>query len=169
MPDAPDDDVFAELDDDDPDNTPLVKKLRSQLRSAQKDLKELSDLREENGKLKTSAVIKEAGLDLKPSQVTALLAAHGDKELTPDLLHETAVDLNWAEPKEDVPAEDLEATDRIAAATNGAATGRAATGSLTVADAASWPIDKQTRFMQQHPDKWEALKRGEPVQGVTNF
>lgn len=161
MPD--DDDLLADLDPDDPDNTPLVQKLRNKLRTQAKDLKELEDLRKENSDLKRSTVIKEAGLELKPSQVTALLAAHGDKDLTADLLRETAVDLGWAEPKQDVPAEDLAATDRITAATAGVTTAPSVAGSLTAADVGSWPMDKKVRFMNKHPDEWEALKRGEPI------
>lgn len=163
------DDLLADLDDDDPDNTPLVQRLRSALKARNKDLKELDDLRKENGELKRSSVIRDAGLELKPSQVTALLAAHGDKELTADLLHETAVDLGWAEPKQDVPPEDLEATDRIAAATTGAPTGRAATGTITAADVSDWPVDKIARFRDSHPAEFEALKRGEPVRGIAAF
>jgi hypothetical protein len=33
-------------------------------------------------------------------------------------------------------------------------------------DVAEWGIDKQLRFREQHPDEWEALKRGEEVTGI---
>lgn len=167
MPDDYDDDLDDDLDDD--DNTPLVRKLRAENKRLAKEAKEAKDLRAEIARRDREKVVAEAGLTLKPAQVTALLAAHGDKELTPDLIYATAVDLDWAQPKEaDVPSDDLDTHDRVAAASGGADLPSRNTGVVTPQDVAEWSTEKIQRFLRTHPDEFEALKRGEPVR-VANF
>jgi hypothetical protein len=44
---------------------------------------------------------------------------------------------------------------------------RPAPGTITPADFASWDMPRQRRFIKEHPEAYEALTKGQPVQGVS--
>lgn len=158
-----DDDLEEETDDD----SPLVKKLRSQLKESSKKAKRADELETELGDYKRKDAITGAGLKLNDRQVKALLAAH-DGEVTAEGLKATAIELGFAQKSQEDEEleEDLAAQERIAAAAAGGGQAPGATV-LTPADVAQWPVDKTMRFRQQHPVEFEALKRGEEVTGIT--
>lgn len=155
------DDLTAETDQD----SELVRKLRRQLRDTRKEAKRAADLEKELGDFRKEKAVKDAGLSLTTAQVRALLRDHTEegREMTAEALTATAVELGFVTPStEDVPAEDLDTEQAI---TTAQATGRPANsaGLLAPSDVAGWPVDKQMRFRKQHPDAFEALKRGEQV------
>jgi hypothetical protein len=160
-----DDDEYA---DDSDDDSNLVKRLRGELRKAQKAAKTGRDTETERDTLRRELAVYKAGLDLKPRQVAALFAAHEGDDMSPEALRATAVDLGWVEPEQD--GDDEQATEaaagheRISAAANGASPVQA--GAITPGDVVQWGVDKARRFMDEHPAHWESLKRGETVTGV---
>jgi hypothetical protein len=44
---------------------------------------------------------------------------------------------------------------------------RVGTGSISAENVAEWPADKTRRFMNEHPEAYEALLRGETVSGIS--
>lgn len=63
--------------------------------------------------------------------------------------------------------EEPPAAQRVAQQAAGAPGGRPGGAAITPADVASWPIDRTRRFMDEHPEAYDALLRGETVTGVT--
>lgn len=124
-PDLHDDDL--DLDDDDTgDDSPLVKKLRRQLKAANKKAAQVDELNAKVTQLEQGNVVRSADLKtpdgkaLSDKQVSALLKVH-DGELTPEALRATAVDLGFAAPPEPaVPPEELDTHQRVAEASAGA-------------------------------------------------
>lgn len=159
-----DDDLDLELDDLDPaDDTPLVRKLRAQLKKAGKQNR---DLTSKVQSYERTDAIREAGLNLTARQLKVLAREH-EGDITPEALKATAEELGWTVPDPEAEETDaeLDAIEQTTQAASGAKP-KAAGSTISVEEAASWPVDKQQRFMKQHPDAWEALKRGEEVRGI---
>lgn len=102
------------------------KEMRKQANRASKLDRENQRLAKELAELKVGGAIAQAGLaDLSGPQRVALLAAHGEQELSKDALLATARELGFAKPEAD-PAEDaardeaLDGVDRVRAASAGA-------------------------------------------------
>jgi hypothetical protein len=101
------------------------KKMRARANAAARLEKENADLRAGNATLTRQIAFASAGLALTDKQQAALLAAHGDAEMTADALKATAIELKFIEPDE--PDEQTAAREaalagqaRIAAAHQGA-------------------------------------------------
>lgn len=164
-----DDDQNLDGNDDGAGNSPTpedFKELRYNARQAGKLRKENESLSGENQRLKRELAFTRAGIgDLSPKQQAALLAAHGDSELTADALKATAVELGFAQAAPEANAED---TQRHAVAQAQAQIGQAQAGS-TPPDAVP---DRQTQILtaEQNGD-WDtamALK-AEQVASLAAF
>lgn len=155
--------LTTETDDDDD----LVRKLRRIAKTAGKRSKDRDDLAAENQKLKLDGLIGSAEIgDLNEFQRETLAEWAGRQDsVTPEVIHERAVALGWAEAKPDPAADDLDAHDDIADATRGAPAKGA--HQITPADAAGWGPQKLREFRTKHPDAFERLKAGETVSGIT--
>lgn len=121
MPDI-DDELFEERDTDNDD----IRRLRSRARSANKLERENAEMKGELEQLRRSTAFASAGLALTDKQQAALLAAHGDSELTADALKATAIELGFAQAQPDT-----EDQHRQAVAQAQAAVGAAQAGSRT--------------------------------------
>lgn len=157
-----------EVTQDDEPKTSGMKKLREDFETKSAELKTTATERDE---LARELALYKAGLgELGDKKVKALLAAH-EGELNPSDLKATAIALGFAEDDSEEEEQQQAATEaakgqaRLAAAQNGAG-GSQHNSVITAADVAAWPIDKQARFMKDHPNHWELLKRGEDVTGV---
>lgn len=111
-------DEYDDPDDGDPDESSVIRDLRAKARRTAAAEAERDALRKE-------LAIARTGLDLNEKQTKALLAAHGDGELTKEALLETAVDIKLAEPPAEtetpqVPPEDQQAHQQTREAFNGA-------------------------------------------------
>lgn len=107
-------------DDDLDDGTPLVRKLRRDLKEASKRAQRVDELETRLAAYESEQAVRAANLDgLNERQMKALLATH-EGDMTPDAIRQTAVDLGFAQPPEPaVTAEGQAAHERIAAATAG--------------------------------------------------
>lgn len=78
-----------------------------------------------------------------------------------ETIRSIAVDLGLAEPEFDEQAAEESAWRRA----DDIATGARVPGSgrVTPADVAGWPAAQRQRFRRDHPDQFEALKRGESI------
>lgn len=162
------DDDFDDLDlTDDPESDEHVrlskadvKRLRQAARRAGVAERELSDLRREKK-------VRDAGLNgLSPRQIATLAREVGDDD-GPEKLREIAVEFGWASPPE--PSAEQQQTDaevnahtQVAAIANGAEP-PAQRSSVKPEDINSWPVDKQMRLNELHPDLAESVLRGEPI------
>lgn len=160
------DDDELEDDDDEPE-VPAVRQMRTELKETKKRAKRADDLEKENKKLKQQLAFDGAGVELSDKKRQALEALLGDQEPSKDLVRSLAVEMGWAEPSQEEQElqHDLATQQRVGAASQGA--GQAGGGVITPSDVASWGVDKQVRFKQQHPVAHESLKRGEEVTGIT--
>lgn len=104
------------------------------------------------------------GITVKPS---ALRLPDDLDVLDEDKVREWAVEQGLAEPPPpDTPEEEAEAHERVVAAGAGAA-GTTPASTIKPEDTEEWSMEKRVAFKQQHPEAFEALKRGEPVSGIT--
>lgn len=117
-----DDDITEDEDDySEDEDSPLgrtVKTLRKELRKAQKELREAKEGSAAAEEARQEIALLRAGLDLKPSQIKALRAAH-EGEWTAEAVRATAEDIGFATPKEDNQQE-LAALGRMSEASRGA-------------------------------------------------
>lgn len=154
-----------DLDDENEQQAPAQPTSR-QLREAAKNAEKT---RAENVDLKQKLAVYEAGLgNLTPKQVKSVLA-NVEGEVTAEVLRATAVELAFIEEEDTAETQQIEAEvreqGRISAAASGA--GRApANAQLTPTEVAAWPIDKQMRLLDEHPDIYDRLLAGETVSGV---
>lgn len=88
------DELFEERDEDNAD----IRRLRSRARAASKLERENSTMKGELEQLRRQTAFASAGLALSEKKQAALLAAHGDTDLTADALRATAVELGFAQP-----------------------------------------------------------------------
>lgn len=110
------------------------------------------------------ATFKELGITVKP---TALRLPDDLDVLDDTKVREWAVEQGLAEPPPpDTPEEEVAAHERVQAAGAGAA-GNTGPSTLKPEDTAEWSTEKLLAFKNQHPEAFEALKRGESVSGVT--
>lgn len=79
----------------------------------------------------------------------------------PEKVKEWAVEAGLVEAAPDVPNDEIEGHEAIATASVGADGLRA--GVLTPTTVAGWTHEAKREFMRDHPQQWEALKRGEEV------
>lgn len=122
MPDFDDDDTeaFAAPDTGEDER---FREMRKAANKASKLSKENAALASRLAEMERKVAFADAGLTLSDRQKTALLAAHGDTELTKDALLATAVELGFAQaPAEGDPVVEqaLEGIARVTAATTGA-------------------------------------------------
>lgn len=156
-----DDDLTVEREDD----TPLIRKLRRDLKAAQRKGKRVDDLESKVRTLEGAQTLASAGLDkLTERQRQTLLREVGD-EVTTEKLREAAIELGWAEAEPDPAEADVDEHDAISRAGKGAQ-GKGSS-EITPQAAASWDHQRRREFMKQHPAEWDALKKGETVRGVT--
>jgi hypothetical protein len=153
---------------------------KSQLRKDAEGAKELRTenerLKGENRKLvvapKKEAALRAAGVDtanLRPAdrQVIGSLEFEGD-EPSEDWVAKTIADLQLPIVEgQQQSTEPPNAAAVVRAATQAPSGGSTSpTGVTTPADAAKWSSEQAAKFSEEHPDAWEALKRGEEVTGV---
>lgn len=103
--------------DDEQDNeSSVIRELRRELKQAKADAAEVSTLRQE------AAILRAGITDLTPAKQKALLAAH-EGDLSAEALRQTATDLGFiaeapqSEPEPQVPVEEQQALQAMAAAT----------------------------------------------------
>lgn len=165
------DDDLDEHDDDltreSPDDTDLVRKLRSQLKTTGKRARKADELEKENRTLKGEQMLAKAGLtkggepvSLSDRQKQTLLREVGDT-VTPEALLEAAVELGWAEKAEDPVQQEIDKQDQMSRDAKGAAPKSA--GEITPEQAGEWNPQRLREFRRAHPAEFEALKRGETV------
>lgn len=167
--------IDEEHDDDltreEADDSELVKRLRGQLKSANKRGKRVDELEGEIRTLKGGQMLSKANLTKGGEAVTLsdrqrqTLLREVDGDVTPEALRDAAVELGWAEPAVDPAAAEVAEQQEIANATKGATPKGA--GEITPDVAAAWPMERRRDFIKQHPSEWERLKKGETVSGVT--
>lgn len=153
------------------DDTPLVKRLRGELKARNKALSSLKGAggnTSETAALKLELVLADAGLrGLSSKKRNALLNAH-EGDFSPDSLLTDAVDLGWAEAPEPTEEEDAaDASERIERAAESPR--RPSSTQLTPELVAKWTPDVWVRFAREHPVEAEALKRGEPVKAQPGY
>lgn len=170
-----DDDLDELLAETEGDETPLVKRLRTMLKTSNtRRVRETEGLKTENSQKTRELLAYRAGLpDLDSVRMKALLAAHEGEE-TPEALRATAVKLGWAEPPEpsggeitDEAAESAKAQDRISQA--GAQSTAPVAGVLKPDEVNGWPTELLMRLNAEHPKEFEALMRGEEVPAIAGF
>jgi len=166
MPDIEDDDDLEldEIDESAPDGPA---KLRQAAKRGKKAAKERDTLKADNDRLGKELAVYKAGLaGLDDKKVKAILSAI-DGEVTAEAVKKQAVDFGWAEPETNPDEElrdEIEAHGAVSAAAQGAGK-TPATTVLKPEDVNGWPIDRQMRLMEQHPDVYERLLQGEEVSG----
>lgn len=151
------------------DESELVKRLRGTIRGQRKELKDLRPLKDRVAEIEIDNSLSKA---FQPEELEALTQRQRDAlvrevgdDKTPEALRKAAEEFKWVEPKQDPIEQELEGHERVENAGNGA---RGAAGAVLDAETVgSWPMDKMLRFKEQHPDAWEAIKRGEAVNGIT--
>lgn len=161
------DEGFDDLDEEDEDDDPLIRKLRHRNRTLSKEAKAGKQAQQRLAEIERERTIQSAGLgELGDRKMAALLAAHGDGEFDPETLKQTAIELGFiAPPEPEVPDEELDALDRVEQAST-AAQPQTGAGTISPTDAAGWSQGKWARFAKQYPEEKEALLRGETVRGV---
>lgn len=106
-----------------PEGDDQFKAMRARANKAARLERDNATLAAENQRLARNLAFTSAGLSLTEKQQAALLAAHGDTDLTADALLATAVELGFAQPAADPEQtqrdEALTAQTRIAAAQAG--------------------------------------------------
>jgi hypothetical protein len=115
------DEIDDDLDglDDGADETPVIRKLRQQLRATKKTVRELTPLADRARQYDRDSTVKDAGLDfLTPTQRSAVLAISGD-DLSIDKLRATAASLGWQPAVDPAVTQALDGEQRIAQATAG--------------------------------------------------
>jgi hypothetical protein len=161
-----DDDALPDLPDDAPN---WARDLRDRAEKALKTARDLKGTQsEETRNALTKLALYESGLnDLDEFRRGAVLKVH-EGDLTGEALRDTAVKLGYAEPLAPPPPTAAEqsaaAQQQIAQATAGADAG--ASGVINPETVAEWGMERRIRFMKDHPNEWEALKRGEQVTGI---
>lgn len=159
-----DTDDFYEDDEDDQNDSAVIKGLRKKAREGAQAIKERDELRSENQSLKARTYLNDAGLSgLKPSQQKAVLAlVEGDPSV--EALKEAAVELGFVEPDTSGAAsEDAQRQMAGAAANAGTSGGGNVTDMVTPQDFGTWDMTRRVDFMDRHPEKFAALERGETI------
>lgn len=161
--------VVTELEDAGVD-TDLLTRLRSTVEASplRQEIKDLSDklatVESERDAARgqvSKSVFKDVGIEMDPG----LLRYPADLDITdPEKVRAWGIEAKLIEPKPSVSDEELAGQAEINNAAAGA-TGTAA-GQLTAEMVSSWPTDKLLRLKESNPDAFEALKRGETVNGV---
>lgn len=164
-----DDEEFAVLAAEQDGDDDLVKKLRKQLKSAGKELKDLRPLKGRVAEIELDSSLSKAFdqeelKGLSPEQRADIARKAGD-DMSPDGLRKAAEYFRWVEPRSDPREDELEGHERVERAGTGA--GGNAGAKLDADAVASWGMDKQLKFRKQHPDAWESIKRGDAVYGIT--
>lgn len=179
------DDLIEELREDGrEDDAEELEKLRgSSLRKkagdAERLQKELDSVKAENESLKRGpkvrAAFEKAGVDfasLSKLERKALEAYDGevDEDAIADFLEENEIDLDRGSESED-EGEEPEAKDEEPKAAKVAKAARRSgerkdPTRITPEQANEWSAEKRIAFLDEHPDEYEALLRGETVTGV---
>jgi hypothetical protein len=167
-------DLHDDTDDDstdDGDGNALIRKLRTQLKAANKRASRVDDLESEVSTLKRREQVRKAGLDLTDAQLAALAKVH-DGDDTPEALKATAVALGWATDEggdeQQAQVDQAAATQqRISAAQNGATA--ASNSVLKPEEVNGWATDRLMALNDKHPEIFEALMRGETVAAPIGF
>lgn len=101
---------------------------------------------------------------LKPLERQAIEAYEGD--LDEDAIAEFVSTNDLSVSRSEEGEEEPEAGKVVRQATTGTGTPGGGQTTLKPEAVREWPIDKMQRFMKEHPQEWEHLKRGETVVGV---
>lgn len=166
MPDIEDDDDLEldEIDETAPDGPA---KLRQAARRGKKAARERDALKAVTERQANELAVYKAGLQgLDEKKVKAILSAI-DGEVTAEAVKKQAVEFGWAEPETNPDEElrgEIEAHESVSAAAQGAGK-TPATTVLKPEDVNGWPIDRQMRLMERHPDVYERLLQGEEIAG----
>jgi hypothetical protein len=136
------------------------------LRQLRAKAKRADEVERENVKLRRDLAFRDAGIDK-----TVLESPHGrlfakayDGDPTTDAVLAQAREYGLiAAPEPLVPQDDRDSMERINRATSDAEP--AVAGQVRPQDLADWPMDRLMRLRKTNPDQFEALKRGETVQG----
>lgn len=163
-----DEEIQRHLDDNPDDDTPLIQRLRAELKDANKRAARVPDLEARLAEKDFGSVLSDAKLaDLNDDQRSVLFDRLAEDDRTAEKARALAERLGWAEPEHDSPItpDEQAVIDRQAATTDGAQP-PISTGVIKPEDAAAWPVDKTIKFIQAHPDAFEQLKRGESVTGI---
>lgn len=155
---------FDELEDEQDDDSPVIRKLRTQLRNARKDSKDADTLRAKLHEYESRDAFTAADLGFNPSQQRAVLNELADpNDLSPEALRAASTRLGlYTPPNNDQDAGDAAAQAAIAAASAGAAV-TATDGMLKPAEFAAWDMARRVDFMERHPEHFAAIERGETV------
>lgn len=153
-----DDELLIDTDDD----TDLVKKLRKRVKDGRGIRQERDTLKDENNGLRVENVLFKSGLNtLNEDQQKAVLSVVSD-DATVDTLKAAAVRLGFIQPDVD-EQQNEEGQQQIANAAANQDTGANRADTITASDFNKWDMPRKQDFMKRHPDKFEALKRGETV------
>lgn len=119
---------------------------------------------------KKEQALKDAGVDfdaLRPAEKKLIRELKMEGELTDWVAkviseNELPVSESFVQETDEEPA-----AERVAKAARSAPTGGSPSSTTLSAESVKdWPTDKLLQFRDEHPDEWEALKRGETVKGV---
>jgi hypothetical protein len=137
-----------------------VKRLRGAARRAGGAERELADFKRER-------LVRDAGIDGLSARQVAILAQQAGDDATPEALKDLAIELGWAS-KPQATEEDEQREAELAAQHQAAQVGNGAKpplqrSEIPAEEVAGWPVDKQMRLNEAHPDLYESALQGNPV------
>lgn len=149
--------------------------LRQKAQRAEQLEKELADERAKREALekgpKVEKAFKDAGVDFDSLSKLERKAIEGydgelDEEAIEAFIEEN--ELSVTEASDEAKADEEPAAAKVAKAArrSGESRGGSKTPQITPADAADWSMEKRLAFMDEHPNEYEALLRGETLTGV---
>ena len=152
--------------------------LRKRAGNAEKLEQEVAQLKAENESLKSAPKRQKAfedyGVDLENlTKAERKVIEEYDGELTEeaigDLVEEFELPTTEGNASEGEKGSETPAAEKVAQAArkSGERSKGGKAPQITPDDAADWSTDKAMLFQQEHPDEWEALKRGESIAGMT--
>lgn len=128
-----------------------------------------SKLDDEIQKPQREKAFRDAGVDfdnLRPAERQAIKDLKG--ELTPEAVEKVITDLELPTvSREADEGEQPNAAGVVSAAVNAPAGSGRTAAVITPADVEQWSTEKSMAFREKHPEAWEALLKGEEVQGIT--
>ena len=143
-----------------------VKRLRGAARRAGAAEKELGDFKRER-------LVRDAGIEGLSARQISILATQAGEDATADTLRDLAVELGWAtkpEPSEEDQQREAEiaAEQEAAQVANGAQHPQQRT-QLKPEDINGWAPDKLMRLNEKHPDLYDLVLAGQPIDLPAGF
>lgn len=158
------DDLELQADEESDDHVRLSKADLKRLRAA---AKRAGAAERDLATYRRQATVRKAGLEgLSERQLNALAAEAGD-DADDTQLHALAVEFGWAKaPEASVEEQQREAElngqHQAAQVANGAEPPAQRTD-IPPEDVAGWPVDKQMRLNEHHPELFELALQGQPI------